>query len=86
MTNEKVQVCPAFVSEPMEADVTISPIRTPTSLPSSMSGTGLLPQVARSPPFNFEYFPSISSSISSSTSSLEHCMEHTLMIAARGEV
>jgi hypothetical protein len=44
MTNEKVQVCLAFVPEPMETDVTISPIRIPTSLPSSMSGTGFLPK------------------------------------------
>ncbi|KAG2137475.1 hypothetical protein DEU56DRAFT_887211 [Suillus clintonianus] len=72
VTNEKVQVSPVFVPEPMEAGVTISPLRIPTSLPSSSTSTGLLPEVARGTPSSFEHFPSISSSISSSTSSLEH--------------
>ncbi|KAG1773384.1 hypothetical protein EV702DRAFT_1130764 [Suillus placidus] len=72
MTNEKVQVSPVFVPEPMEAGVTISPLRIPTSLPGSSTGTRSLPEVARSTSSSFEHFPSISSSISSSTSSLEH--------------
>lgn len=72
LTNEKVQVSPVFVPEPMEAGVTISPLRIPTSLPGSATGTRSLPEVARSTSSSFEHFPSISSSISSSTSSLEH--------------
>ncbi|KAG1816768.1 WD40-repeat-containing domain protein [Suillus subaureus] len=72
MTNKKVQVSPVFVPEPMEAGVTISPLRIPTSLPGSSTGTRSLPEVARSASSSFEHFPSISSSISSSTSSLEH--------------
>lgn len=72
LTNEKVQVSPVFVPEPMEAGVTISPLRIPTSLPGSSTGTRSLPEVARSTSSSFEHFPSISSSISSSTSSLEH--------------
>lgn len=72
LTNEKVQVSPVFVPEPMEAGTTISPLRIPTSLPGSATGTRSLPEVARSTSSSFEHFPSISSSISSSTSSLEH--------------
>ncbi|KAG1740587.1 hypothetical protein EDB19DRAFT_1707721 [Suillus lakei] len=72
VTNEKVQVSPVFVPEPMEAGVIISPLRIPASLPGSSTGTRSLPEVARSTSSSFEYFPSISSSISSSTSSLEH--------------
>ncbi|KAG1853158.1 WD40-repeat-containing domain protein [Suillus subalutaceus] len=71
MTNEKVQVSPVFVPEPMEAGVTISPLRIPTFLPSSSPGTRSSPEVARSTSSSFEHFPSISTSISSSTSSLE---------------
>lgn len=72
LTNEKVQVSPVFVPEPMEAGATISPLRIPKSLPGSATGTRDLPEVARSTSSSFEHFPSISSSISSSTSSLEH--------------
>ncbi|KAG2078530.1 hypothetical protein BDR04DRAFT_998038 [Suillus decipiens] len=72
LTNEKVQVSPVFVPEPMEAGVTISPLRIPTSLPGSSTGTRSLPEMARSTSSSIEHFPSISSSISSSTSSLEH--------------
>jgi WD40 repeat protein len=72
MTNEKVQVSPVFVPEPMEAGVTISPLKIPTSLPGSSTGTRSLPEVALSTSSSSEHFPSISSSISSSTSSLEH--------------
>ncbi|KAG0699623.1 hypothetical protein DFH29DRAFT_936054 [Suillus ampliporus] len=72
VTNEKVQVSPVFVPEPMEAGVTISPLRIPTALPSSSTGTRSLPEVARGTPSSYEHFPSISSSISSSTGSLEH--------------
>ncbi|KAG1750392.1 uncharacterized protein EDB91DRAFT_1234974 [Suillus paluster] len=72
VTNEKVQVSPPFVPEPMEAGVTISPLRIPTSLPGSSTATRSLPDVVRSTSSSYEHFPSISSSISSSTSSLEH--------------
>ncbi|KAG1797016.1 uncharacterized protein HD556DRAFT_1466155 [Suillus plorans] len=72
MTDEKVQVSPVFVPEPMEAGITISPLRIPASLPGSSTSTRSLPDVARSPSCSFERFPSTSSSISSSTSSLEH--------------
>ncbi|KAG2357475.1 WD40-repeat-containing domain protein [Suillus spraguei] len=72
LTNEKVQVSPVFVPEPMEAGVTISPLRIPKSLPGSSAGTRSLPEMARSTSSSTEHFPSISSSISSSTSSLEH--------------
>ncbi|KAG2133795.1 WD40-repeat-containing domain protein, partial [Suillus bovinus] len=71
-TNEKVQVSPVFIPEPMEAGVTISPLRIPTSLPGALTGTRSLPEVTHSLSSSFEHFPSISSSISSSTSSLEH--------------
>lgn len=71
ITNEKVQVSPVFVPEPMEAGVTISPLRISTSLPGSSTDTRSSPEVGRSTSSSFEHFPSISSSISSSTSSLE---------------
>ncbi|KAG1761301.1 hypothetical protein EDD22DRAFT_897373 [Suillus occidentalis] len=43
LTNEKVQVSPVFVPEPMEAGATISPLRIPISLPGSATGTRSLP-------------------------------------------
>jgi hypothetical protein len=65
VTNEKVQVSPVFVPEPMEAGVTISPLRISTSLPGSSTVT--LPVIVPSGSSSHEHFPLISSSLSSSS-------------------
>jgi len=66
ITNEKVQVSPVFVPEPMDAGVTISPLRMCTPLPGS--STRPLQVVAPSGSSTHEDFPLISSSLSSSSS------------------
>ncbi|KAG9310886.1 hypothetical protein JVU11DRAFT_8742 [Chiua virens] len=60
ISNEKVQVSPPFIPEPMEAGTSISPLRSLT-LPS--------PMTTRSPQSSLDHFPAISSSLSSTSSS-----------------
>jgi hypothetical protein len=67
LTDEKVQVSPVFVPEPIEAGVIISPLRMSTSLPDSSAATRSLPVVAGSGSPSNEHFPLISTSLSSSS-------------------
>lgn len=67
VTDEKVQVSPVFVPEPMEAGVTISPLRMSTCLPGSSTTTRSLPVVVHSGSPTHEHFPLISASLSSSS-------------------
>ena len=66
ISNEKVQVSPPFVPEPMEAGTSISPLRSLTIGPSTSPG----PMTTRSTSSSsLDHFPSISSSLSSTSSS-----------------
>lgn len=66
ISNDKVQVSPRFVPEPMEAGASISPLRSLTIGPS----TQLSPMTIRSTSSSsLAHFPTISTSLSSTSSS-----------------
>lgn len=66
ISNEKVQVSPRFIPEPMEAGTSISPLRPPSIGPSVQPS----PMTTRSTSSSsLDHFPSLSSSLSSSSSS-----------------
>ena len=66
ISNEKVQVSPRFVPEPMEAGTSISPLR-PLAIEPSVQPSPMTTRSTSSS--SLDHFPSISSSLSSTSSS-----------------
>ncbi|KAG8215422.1 hypothetical protein J3R82DRAFT_9030 [Butyriboletus roseoflavus] len=66
MSNEKVQVSPPFVPEPMEAGTSISPLKSLAIGPSAQSSPVATRSTSSS---SLDHFPSLSSSLSSTSSS-----------------